>query len=554
MSTPSYLGEPRLVRLGKFLQEIKDGELYVPRFQRPFVWTTEQRLELLQSIYLGYPIGSVMVWRTQKYRLKTHDQLGPIRLPVRDDQDSSVQQYLLDGHQRMTTLFATLGPGLYEQESLEAAWLEDQRSEWPVYFDLDAEDTPSTNPFVLYRRRRGEEEVPLHLLNLNLLLDSFALGEYKDKLREMGATRARVNRVQAIADTLRDYTIPVVPMATEDLIQVTTSFKRVNSGGTPMSEVHMVNALTWSEEFDLLERLDDLARSLEAEGWGAFEPQMIMNVCKARFGFDIYKSSAETIADEINANPDALEQIRGAISRAARVLAEIGVCGPAALPYSYQAVLLADALQTAPDPNPAVMAQIKKWFWLTTLTEYFQSMTGSLFRRAQQHLAELIAGGADARPPDLRDTIDPLYRFDFKSARSRAIALLLAEQQPITPADRSRDPQLVLAQHGNGALTRLIEYKELPHQQRKLAAGPENRFLVPPREGARLRAALTAPDSDQAIELAATHAIPLDALEALRGGDVCTFLLKRRQALWGLERARCEEVGLDYREPEAEHT
>jgi hypothetical protein len=548
MSTPSYLGEPRLVRLGKFLQEIKDGELYVPRFQRPFVWKTEQRLELLQSIYLGYPIGSVMVWRTQKFRLRTHDRLGPIRLPTHDEQDSSVQQYLLDGHQRMTTLFAALGPGLYDRDSLEAAWLEDPRSEWPVYFDLDAEETPTTNPFMLYRPKRGED-IPLELLNLDIVLDSFALGDYKDKLRERGATRATVNRIQAIADALRDYTVPVVPMATEDLMQVTTSFKRVNSGGSPMSEVHMVNALTWTEEFDLLERLDDLAGSLAADGWSGFDPQMIMNVCKARFGFDIYKSSAEDLAKKLNAEPDTLEQTREAISRAAQVLRDIGVCGPAALPYSYQAVLLADALQLAPDPNADIRAEIRRWFWLTTLTEYFQSMTGSLFRRAQQHLRELIVGKADARPPDLRSSIEPVARFDFRSARSRAIALLLAEK---APSDDSYNPWLILAQHGNDALARLVKSNELPRSQRELAAGPENRFLVPPREGASLRAALANPNvAEDAATLANGHAVPPDALAALQADDMVTFLLKRREMLQALERARCKEIGLEYFEPEA---
>jgi len=547
MSTPSYLGEPRLVRLGKFLEEIKAGELYVPRFQRPFVWTDEQRLELLQSVYLGYPIGSVMVWRTQKWKLQTYERLGPVRLPEQSADVAPVQQYLLDGHQRMTTLFASLGPGLYDQDELEQAWVEEPGApRWPIYFDLHDKDLAS-NPFRLGRRRQGER-TPDTWLSLSILLDSFALGEFKDKLRKAGGKRELVNRVQAIADTMRDYTIPVVPMATDDLEQVTTGFKRVNSGGSKMSEVHMVNALTWSGEFDLLERLADLQRSLAVVGWESFDQQMIMNVCKAHFGLDIYKASAEELARGLKQEPDVLIKAQRAILDAAGILSEVaGVYGPAALPYSYQAVLLADALWHGPDMDETIKTELRKWFWVTTLTEYFQSMTGSLFRRAKLHLNDIISGTAQATPsPDLSENVEPLVRFDFRSARSRAIALLLAELNPqSTQGGADFDGKLHLAAHGNEALVRLIGSEELAHGCRDHAAGPENRFLLPARESASFRSALLIP-GDHSAALAKSHAIPLEALEDLRSDNVEGFLALRQDALWELEEARVDEVGLHY--------
>lgn len=546
MSTPSYLGEPRIVRLGKFLGEIRSGELYVPRFQRPFVWTDEQRLALLQSIYLGYPIGSVMVWRTQKHQLRTYERLGPVRLPEQDSSKDQIRQYLLDGHQRMTTLFASLGPGLYADEELEQAWKLEDDLRWPIYFDLLDED-PSSNPFRFKRRRA--ETVPDTWLGLDIMLDSFALGEFKDTLRKGGAERRLVNRVQAVADTLRDYTIPVVPMATEELEQVTTGFKRVNSGGSKMSEVHMVNALTWSTEFDLLERLAELARKLEPEGWGGFDQQMILNVCKARFELDIYKTSAEELARCFKEDPDALEEVLDSIVRAARVLRDtVGVHGPLALPYSYQAVLLADALYRGPPPGEVPLKPIREWFWLTTLTEYFQSMTGSLFRRAQSHVCNLVHGDPCSIPPDLGGAIEPFERFDYRSARSRAMALLLAEQGPLLPAGEPFDAGRHLAEHGNDALVRLVGAAELgPSLFRSpYAAGPENRFLLPSRSGPDLRRALL-DTSEQALAIAESHAITEVAMDALTGlDDPDAFLLARRERLRELERARAAEVGLEY--------
>lgn len=551
-TTPSFFDEPRLVRLGKLLGEIKDGQIHVARFQRPFVWTDKQRLDLLQSIYLGYPIGSILVWRTQDWRLKTYENLGPVRLPEQSTDHQTVRQYLIDGHQRMTTLFASLGPGLYDADATSSSLvIEDDGIRWPIFFDL-LDD--GNQPFRLLRRR--QERAPSTWLRLDILLDSFSLGEFKDALRNEGQPRELVNRVQAIADILRDYTIPVIPMATEDLEQVTTSFKRVNSGGTRMSEVHMVNALTWTETFDLLERIDDLKPELDAEGWGSFEPQMLLNVCKAHFELDIYKASAEELANSLRNEPQTLDSAKDAIIRVAQVLREIGIHGPESLPHSYQAVLLADALRFVPSIHEVTQRRIREWIWLTTLTEYFQSMTGSLFRRAQEHLRQLVKkdkgelelkGKGLASPPDQPTTIDPLMKFDFRSARSRAIALLMAEQSPMSPHSGTELPaHALLAEHGNDALVPLMMSTKLPKAYRKLAQGPENRFLVPPREGALLRDAFL--DHPDRAKLAKSHVIPKEAFEALERDDAVHFLEVRRAALWDLERQRAEELGLVYRD------
>lgn len=547
MGTLSYLGEPRLVRLAKFLGEIRSGELYVPRFQRPFVWSDQQRLDLLQSIYLGYPIGSVMVWRTQRFRLKTYERLGPVVLPDPEETGHAVRQYLLDGHQRITTLFASLGPGLYSRDELDELWQEDEEQRWPVYFDL-LETDPSSNPFRFKRRR--QKNIPKTWLGLDTMLDSYALRDFEDELRKQpDATRELVNRVQAVADAMRDYTIPVVPMATEDLEQVTTGFKRVNSGGSRMNEVHMVNALTWSTNFDLLERLDECARSLEPEGWGSFDQQMLLNVCKARFELDIYKTSAEELAERFKREPDALDEVRDSILDTARLLRRlVGVHGPLALPYTYQAVLLADALRHGPSPSAEVEAGLREWFWLTSLTEYFQSMTGSLFRRAQEHLRALVMGQTeDSVPPDVGDSFAPLGGFDYRSARSRALALLLVGLGPMLPSGEPFDAGGCLANHGNDALARPFARSELSLSD--LAMGPENRFLLPPRSTGAMRELLLDSSNDAREAIAASHGISSAGLLAFDKTETPDYLLHARQIrLRQLERELAEELELEYLE------
>lgn len=544
MTTRSFFGEVRTPRLSKLLQEFQRGEILFPRFQRPFVWTQEQCLALIESVYSGYPIGAILVWRTQQHRLTTYDSLGPLRL-LPDTDGETIRQYLLDGHQRMATLFAALGPGLYDREGKEPSTLPANEEEWtgsPIYFDLEADRQP-------FRLPQKREKPPSSWLPLESLFDSYALREFEDALKGQGYDRKIVNRVQSVAGIFRDYLIPVMPIATEDLDQVTRSFKRLNSGGTPMSEVHMVNALVrMSSKFDLLEELDNLSADLKSVGWQGFEQQTILNVCKARLGLSLYNEEAETITERLVTRPDVLLEVRDDIIKVAGVLDEIaGVRGPACLPYSYQAVLLADALQDVDLPSSELLVKLRKWFWSTTLTEYFRGMTNSLFERARLHLHEVVKGTTELPPPKLSLIVDAARSFDFRSARSRAVGLLLAEQTPVDPGGHPSNPFDLLAQFGVDALSKLFTERDVPESDKASVSGPENRFLISPRDARHLNDFRAGPGLFLDAKAFESHAIHGPAVEALRRKQWVTFLRLRRLTIEDLERSRAQECGLEYR-------
>lgn len=46
-------------RLASLLDDVTRGNIKIPAFQRDFVWTDEQILGLIDSIYSGYPVGSL---------------------------------------------------------------------------------------------------------------------------------------------------------------------------------------------------------------------------------------------------------------------------------------------------------------------------------------------------------------------------------------------------------------------------------------------------------------------------------------------------------------
>lgn len=52
--------------INEIVKCITDGEYRIPRFQRDFVWDIKKSASLLDSIFKGFPISSVILWKTKK--------------------------------------------------------------------------------------------------------------------------------------------------------------------------------------------------------------------------------------------------------------------------------------------------------------------------------------------------------------------------------------------------------------------------------------------------------------------------------------------------------
>lgn len=88
--------------VGKLVSMITSGELRLPEMQRRYVWRSTRVRDLLDSLYRGYPSGTILVWET--------DQAMPSRDAAVEQQQNPFQGHklLLDGQQRLTALTAVL--------------------------------------------------------------------------------------------------------------------------------------------------------------------------------------------------------------------------------------------------------------------------------------------------------------------------------------------------------------------------------------------------------------------------------------------------------------
>ena len=77
------------------LSNIKSGNIAIPEMQRPFVWDSSKVRDSIDSLYMGFPVGYIIVWQNPDVKLK-------------DGTKSSGKKVLIDGQQRITAMAAAI--------------------------------------------------------------------------------------------------------------------------------------------------------------------------------------------------------------------------------------------------------------------------------------------------------------------------------------------------------------------------------------------------------------------------------------------------------------
>ena len=90
----------------KLVRMFQDGEIQLPEIQRKYVWPREKVRALLDSMYKGYPSGSILLWQTDRH---VDTRPAAVAADAPGTARSVGEPYLLlDGQQRLTSLAAIL--------------------------------------------------------------------------------------------------------------------------------------------------------------------------------------------------------------------------------------------------------------------------------------------------------------------------------------------------------------------------------------------------------------------------------------------------------------
>jgi hypothetical protein len=529
---PAYVSDPTILYLHQLLDELAKGYLQIPQFQRRFVWTDEQRLELLLSIRDGVSIGSILVWRTNLTTLKVVPRIGPHSLPDPAPSPTTARSYLLDGLQRLSTLYGCLRP---LPASASAFTQDDDGNEvsWRVGYDLEAEQ------FAILDR---EVQPAPTWLPLTLLFDSIRLLQFQRGLASQPDADQLIQRADALAETFRSYKLPVIPVVTDDLASATRTFERINRPGTPMSELHMVRALTWTPDFDLEERLLGVRDRLAEVGWSSLEPELILKVCKAAIGVDINVDSPDESSKRLTANPSVIDDATNSLLRTAAWLGErCDVLSPKIVPYRMQIVLLAEVMRLCPMLHPVTSHRLHQWFWYTTYKQ-----DASVFYGSQTNaMMEMLRRVASGNPLEIKERpIAPRLALPARDnptwVYKKIVALQLAAMKPLDLDGTAIDASRQLASDGPNALVSIEpDLKEVT-----------SRIFTRPQSDLRSRLLEAAPDMSR--EVLDSHAITPFAAQMLVTGKLSRFAAVRAAEIVRREQEFLDVLFSDELSPESE--
>ena len=82
------------------IEDIKQGNIALPEIQRPFVWSSAKTRDLFDSMYRGYPVGTLLFWETGA-------DVGTRQIGGGGN-EKVAKLLIVDGQQRLTSLFAVL--------------------------------------------------------------------------------------------------------------------------------------------------------------------------------------------------------------------------------------------------------------------------------------------------------------------------------------------------------------------------------------------------------------------------------------------------------------
>ncbi|NRR29030.1 DUF262 domain-containing protein [Oxalobacteraceae bacterium] len=531
--------------LRSLLEDVQKGHIRVPRFQRPFVWKDDQRLQLLESIRDNMPIGSLLVWSTSQFELACFPKVGPHEIPSFSAPSLRGRQYLLDGHQRVSTLLGVLlasEPSDVIEENID----DSESVDWNIQYDLLDQEFI----FAGALKRRMDNHP---LLPLSTLLDGRLVNKHMRSLRALAEEKSWTEenleiweeRADQLSYRFQQYRIPIVVMVTDNLNLAARTFQRINSQGTPMGEAHLVAALTWTSTFDLREKLSIIKDDFPV-GWHELEDRILLQVCKGLVASDISKVDENQLIDGIRGDNSILDRAACGLQKAIDLLIrECHVVRSDLLPYSNQLIYLAIEFALREDETHSENHFVN-WFWRTGWTEVFGSASFRQVRAEQEILRRIPpAGSLDV----WKANWSAPKRFDSRHARIRVWMLRMVTHIGLEDEKGAKIDQVqLLTQYGKDSFAKLFQTPAGASPKLKaLSQSVGNRFLIDPTRVFGLRKALLEHKNLSASFLRA-HFISPVALTALREGELEVFLEERNSVLskwdlseWNVERKRSEQ-------------
>lgn len=413
--------KPDSKKYADLINEIQKGIIKIPKFQRDFVWTIDKTAKLLDSILKGYPIGTFILWQTDE-RINDIKNVGNLDIP--DTPDGVKVQYVLDGQQRITSLFAAyLGAHIQKVGEKKIT----DYGNIVVNLDVDINDNDEQ---VITEEPVSDKHISLcDVLNFSY-----------SKAKELSArfSEAELEKIDAYSTAFKTYEFSTVVLRKEDIDSAIEVFTRINTGGQTLTLFEIMSAKTYDEpqKFDMQVKWDDFIKELREIKYEGVSSSVVLSLlalllsrtkeCKRKTILSLDKQAIIDSWDGvISALKDSVDYFRTTFRIPVSQL----------LPYDSLLVPFAYFFyQNKGKPNAGQRKFLEEYFWRMSLSFRYSSSTESKLAQDIKRIDQILAG---QRPDysDIKVDLDSpqsLIDTNFSAGNSycKAVLCLLAYQEP----------------------------------------------------------------------------------------------------------------------------
>jgi hypothetical protein len=360
------IGNP--LRIEDIMSELQRGGLKLPEIQRAYVWKKPQVAQLLDSIYRGYPVGSILLWDAgDGFILRDMDSSGG------NEKTDFPPKIVIDGQQRITSLGKIFDPNTPKQDR--------------VLFNVMSEAFEGHSPRNAADPRwidvtdilaGGLSE--LDVLD-RLVKDKVVDGSDRDKRNSINE---RLKRITGI----KKFQLPVEIIREEDLEVVTEVFIRINSGGTRLREAELALArMAWKIPGIVVDSLRATEEACEERGFdldGRFLVRALISVATGQSRFRDLKAFWSQPAQDISKAWKKTE--RAAKLALDFVEGNVGIPGSALLPSHFTLFPLIAVFSSRQDLSQENVKILRRWFLMANA---FSRYVGSPETTLNQDLTAL---------------------------------------------------------------------------------------------------------------------------------------------------------------------
>ncbi len=419
----AYQPNPSSFLYNNMISDIETGRIKVPQFQRKFVWTLEQTAQLIDSVLKGYPIGTFIIWETDE-RLRSVRNLGGADFP--ETPAGSRVQYVLDGQQRMTSIYVALkGAKLKNEEGIEIDYS-------GIYIDLKAKPDEQ---IVVIQKEDEKESRYIKVIDLLNAKTRWLADHYSDETLDL---------IDKYKDAISTYRFPKVELTDAPIDVATEIFTRINVTGKALSLFEIMVAKTYDAEkgFDLSEKYEELMNDLAEVGYGIIADTTVLQTIAVILAKDCTRKRILKLNKK--AFVDAWDDVKIAIEAAVDYFRTV-YCIPVSqlLPYDALIVPFSYFFYHHKDKRPLDERKtfLQDYFWRCVMSNRFSSSADTKLNQDIKTIDDILAG----KHPTYDYYVDISYEyirgngyFSVGSAFIKGLLCILAYHEPRSFADNAK--------------------------------------------------------------------------------------------------------------------